>query len=394
MHNMIEHDTQHLVIADTLVNKGVFAISDIENQIEVSRSWLSKTLRRLVERNILLMTSESGSLVRYKLANSKDAVDYIFNSRDNLSADQLAKAWGIGLASAKRNIKFFVEEGVVLKQGLPPQKIIYSLSRSDDIFDVSDDARKAIDKYYLYVTPDGQLLKGVTGFLYWAKNKSGRSDIKSLADEYLSTRRNLYNDKDKVFLIDATEKIRQVFGEENKLIRLFHRDFDSLPVFGKTYLSQMIRIAKAGRTNTAVMNYIVDSMRDSIKHIIQTYHIDAIAFIPPTVMRKTQLMTFMAKKLRLDLPIIPTSKHSGLVPVQQKSLKNIKDRVLNAEKTIVVPHATQYENVLLIDDVTGSGATLNSTAKKILNQSIAKKVYGFTVTGSAKANDFEVISEA
>ena len=56
--------------------------------------------------------------------------------------------------------------------------------------------------------------------------------------------------------------------------------------------------------------------------------------------------------------------------------------------------AQKYNNILLIYDVTGSGATLNETAKKIITQGIAQKVYAFTITGSAKAGVFDIISEA
>ena len=391
---MTKKEAQYNIIVNVLIKTGVFSISKIESQTSISRSWLSKILRHLVNENILVMTAESGANVKYKLANNKKALEFLFHDVDSLTIEQLAKVWGISVQTAKNNIKKFVDSGDILKQGLPPQKIIYKLVSQDNVDDLSDEQKQVLNKYYIYVTPDGQLLKGVSGFLYWAKNKSGRLAVNSLAEEYLKIRQKFYNDKNKVFLIDATEKMRQVFKDDIKLIKVFHRDFDSLPVFGKTYLSQMIRIAKAGRTNTAVMNYIVDNIRDSVNYIIKNYNIDAIGFIPPTVMRKTQLMTFISKKLRVDLPIIPINKHTGLVPVQQKSLRDIKDRILNANKTIFISDSYNYNNVLLIDDVTGSGATLNETAKKLINNGLAKNIYGFTITGSAKANDFDVISEA
>jgi len=391
---MTKKEAQYNIIVNVLIKTGVFSISEIESQTRISRSWLSKILRHLVNENILVMTAESGANVKYKLANNKKALEFLFHDLDSLTIEQLAKVWGISVQTAKNNIKKFVDSGDILKQGLPPQKIIYKLVSQDNVDDLSDEQKQVLNKYYIYVTPDGQLLKGVSGFLYWAKNKSGRLAVNSLAEEYLKIRQKFYNDKNKVFLIDATEKMRQVFKDDIKLIKVFHRDFDSLPVFGKTYLSQMIRIAKAGRTNTAVMNYIVDNIRDGVNYIIKNYNIDAIGFIPPTVMRKTQLMTFISKKLRVDLPIIPINKHTGLVPVQQKSLRDIKDRILNANKTIFISGSYNYNNVLLIDDVTGSGATLNETAKKLINNSLAKNIYGFTITGSAKANDFDVISEA
>jgi len=156
----------------------------------------------------------------------------------------------------------------------------------------------------------------------------------------------------------------------------------------------MVAIAKAGRANSLVMNYIVNSIQASIDYIIAEHKIDALAFIPPTVSRRVQLLDFIAKKLKFNLPVIELNKKIGFVPVQQKSLKKIEDRIINARNTIEITASKNYNNVLLIDDITGSGATLNETATKLIDRGLANKVLAFTITGSAKAKDFEVISEA
>lgn len=385
---------QNNIIAKTLLRDGVFAISDIEKGNELSRSGIGGVLRKLTHENILVMTSESGTGVRYKLAVNEKAITFLFCEAEQLTIDQIALTWNVSPLSAKKYIKKFVDGGLLVKHGLPPRKIIYTQAQLVNKHNFSSEQRAVIDKYYAHTTPDGQLLEGERGFVHWAENKSGRKDIEGLAQEYIETRKKFYNDKNNVFLIDATEKLSQIFKDGVYLDKLFHRDFDALPVFGKTYLSQMIRIAKSGHANTPVMMYIVKNIQDSIDHIVSKYSIDAIGFIPPTVVRKTQLMTFLAKRLNLSLPVILITKSKNLVPVQQKSLKKIEDRKLNATKTIIVNSDNKYKNVLLIDDVTGSGATLNETAKKIINQGVAEKVYGFTITGSAKAGVFDVISEA
>ena len=51
----------------------------------------------------------------------------------------------------------------------------------------------------------------------------------------------------------------------------------------------------------------------------------------------------------------------------------------------------QYKRLIIIDDFTGSGATLNVLAGKIKEQKIAKEVFGLTITGSV--NGFEVVKE-
>ena len=50
-----------------------------------------------------------------------------------------------------------------------------------------------------------------------------------------------------------------------------------------------------------------------------------------------------------------------------------------------------FKKVIIIDDFTGSGATLNILAKKIKQQKIAQEVIGLTITGSM--NGFEVVKE-
>jgi predicted transcriptional regulator/adenine/guanine phosphoribosyltransferase-like PRPP-binding protein len=391
---MDKQKTQNNIIIKTLLEDGVFSISEIENKINLSRSSLSKNLKKLVDSKILSTTSKLGSAVKYKLAINREAFSFLFSEINYVTIINLSNAWGVSVSSAKKYIKEFVDNGLILKQGSAPKKIIYTFNYLNDKYDLTKKQQETIDKYYIYLSPDGQILRGLRGFIYWAENKSNRKNIELLAQEYLDTRNKYYKNKNEVFLIDATDKLEKVFPGKIYLKKLFHRDFDALPVFGKTYLSQMIRIAKSGQENNIVMSEIVSKIQLSIDTIISKYDINAVGFIPPTIARKTQLMSFLAKKLKINLPLILIEKIKGFAPVQQKSLKKIEDRILNAKKTIAVNNSNNYENVLLIDDVTGSGATLNETAQKLIEKGIAKNVYGFTITGSAKAGIFDIISEA
>lgn len=385
---------EYKIIAETLVEKGPFAISDIENKIHLSRTSVGNILSRLVDGGVLKKTAKKGSDVKYKMTISKEFFSFIFDYIDNLKIDEIALFWGVSVNSAKQYIKKFVDEGVVEKIGTPPQKIIYTRGFIGSEYNFSDEQKKIIQKFFMYTTPDGVLLKGLQGFIYWAENKSNRKDIVALAQEYLDTRKKYYGENNSVLFIDATNKLPYVFGENVFIEKLFHKDFDALPVFGKTALSQMVRQAKSGQANKVLMTKIVDLIQDDINEIILKNNIDCVGFIPPTVARKIQLMDFLSKNLKTNCQKISISKIKAFVPVQQKSLKKIEDRVLNAQKTIEVGKDTVCNNVLLIDDVTGSGATLNETAKKIIQQGVAKKVYAFTLTGSAKAGNFDVVSEA
>jgi predicted transcriptional regulator len=380
-------------IIKTLLDNGPFSISKLEDKTSLSSSSLSKNLKKLVDSQILVKTSNFGPMVKYKLAINSKALSFLFSESKQLTIDNLAKVWGLNISSAKKYIKKFVDNGLISKQGLPPKKIIYSYNELNSKYNFSKEQAEVINKYYIYISPEGQIWPGLRGFIYWAENKSNRKDLNFLAQEYLDIRNKYYNENKSVFLIDASDKLDQVFPGHIYLKKLFHRDFDALPVFGKTYLSQMIRIAKSGQENNAIMLDIVNKIQFSLDSVISKYNISALGFIPPTLARKVQLMSFLAKKLKFNLPLISISKIKSFVPIQQKSLKKIEDRIINAKRTIAVKDENSYENVLLIDDVTGSGSTLNETAKKLIKQGIAKNVYGFTITGSAKAGVFDIISE-
>ncbi len=77
----------------------------------------------------------------------------------------------------------------------------------------------------------------------------------------------------------------------------------------------------------------------------------------------------------------------------QKSLKTGAQRIQNAENTIHIwLDEKSYKRVLLIDDFVGSGATLNTTAKKLKVRGIANSIIGLAIVGNLDMN-YEVINE-
>ncbi len=77
---------------------------------------------------------------------------------------------------------------------------------------------------------------------------------------------------------------------------------------------------------------------------------------------------------------------------QQKHLSNIRDRVQNANETFF-PDKTdrQYDSIVLIDDMVGSGASFNQVAKKLVNRNSAKEVYGISIVGDQ--NGFSAVKK-
>ena len=103
--------------------------------------------------------------------------------------------------------------------------------------------------------------------------------------------------------------------------------------------------------------------------------------------------SLVSDKVR-SVPALATLKKVFVndIPIAQKSLSKLSDRIENASHTIFIqPSNSQFKRVLVIDDAVGSGATLNIIAAKLKKNAGVEFVCGFAVTGSLKG--FEVVNE-
>ncbi|MBN1331327.1 hypothetical protein JW978_00370 [Candidatus Dojkabacteria bacterium] len=281
------------------------------------------------------------------------------------------------------------EAGKLIKIGKPP-KVFYKISiekdKTEKAIKLDQAIEKEIEQNFLYVTPLGEYFSGKKGFIKWCEER--KLNIAQQAKQYSNMLARIYRRKDAKVII-ATDKFKDTFSE-NFLKEVFYIDFYSIPQFGKTKLGQLLLYAKQSQDKKRIKE-ISNIVRDPIDYVIKKYKIDAIGYIPPTVRREVQFMKELEKNLNLPLPQIKLTKIKTEIIVPQKTLNKIRDRITNAKNTIMVEDKRSFNNVLLIDDAAGSGASLNETAKKLLNSGIANKVYGLTITGSYKG--FDVISE-
>jgi predicted amidophosphoribosyltransferase len=136
---------------------------------------------------------------------------------------------------------------------------------------------------------------------------------------------------------------------------------------------------------------MMEEIRPRIIAFVQSQNADAIGFVPPTIRRELQLMKFIQTHLNLPFPVVEIRKTSGIIPVPQKSLSKLEERIRNAENTFAVTERRAFKRVILIDDAVGSGSTLNQIAGKIREKGVAQEVTGLAVVGSFKG--FDVISD-
>lgn len=314
-------------------------------------------------------------------------IEYI-KKYGRVSANQLSNDFDLSRQMIHRHLIDLMHKGVLDKIGTPP-KVFYFIKKEESVEDkVNIEKRigKIIKEEYLIITPSGNRKSGIDGFIYWCKKN--KLPIKKTAQEYIDTLKK-YEKFKKNGLIDGIIKIKTTF-KKSFLKSLFYLDFYSIERFGKTKLGQLLLYAKQSQ-DKKLMKELIDIIRPQIIRVVDKYKIDGVGFIPPTVKRETQFMKILEISLNLPVKILKISKIKTGIAVPQKTLNKLDDRIDNARKTIVVEDNSQYNNVLLIDDAVGSGATLNETASQIKQNKIAKNVIGLAITGSFKG--FDVISE-
>jgi hypothetical protein len=323
------------------------------------------------------------------VTNTAERIQKYLIVHKQVTSKQLAEYLGISRQALFKHLPKLLEEGKIGKIGRPP--VVYYFIKDQIVSTIKSQENQTesqiIEKNYLIITPTGEKLIGMKGFKYWCdKNKLPLT--KTIA-EYEKTFKK-YDKYKKAGLIDGTYKLKHSF-DKVYVDKIFYLDFYSIERFGKTKLGWMLLYAKQSQNKTLIKE-VCESIQKKINKFLVQYNIDAVSFVPPTVKREIQLMAEIENNLNIHLPIINLQKIKTDLIVPQKTLSKIEDRVENARQTIMVNDTRSYDNILLIDDAIGSGATINETAKKIREKKIAKnRIYGLAITGSFKG--FEIISE-
>jgi len=288
-----------------------------------------------------------------------------------------------------KQLNILYKKKLIQKVGSPP-KVYYTIASKERLrkpADLNEQTKNIIDTNFYYVSPIGQEKIGLEGFEAWCHKHD--IDVAKTAQEYISTFTK-YDKYKKNGLIDGMHKMSTTF-EHVKLDKLFYLDFYAIERFGKTKLGQLLLLAKSSQ-NKKQISILIEMITPQVKNIIKEFNIDAVGFIPPTVKREIQFMNELKKRLPIKQRLLSIIKTKTSVMVAQKTLNKLQDRIDNARQTIIVEDKTSFDNILLIDDAVGSGATLNETAAQIKRRNLCHgKIIGLAIVGSFKG--FDVISE-
>jgi hypothetical protein len=325
----------------------------------------------------------------------KDKILDLFHSEKELTVGELVIKTGASKQMVHIVLKQLTENNFTVKLGSAPKTIYRYVTKDSSMVSepeshyFTESELRFLTSNFLNVTDLGNLVEGLDAFTYWCKQRD--LPLEKTIKEFILTKKKYESYYTKSGIIDGTSKL--INTKDYKHIWLdsvYYLDFYAIERFGKTRLGTLLHYAKQGQ-NKYLMKIMMLEIEEKIKQFIMEHKIDAIAYVPPTVRREVQIMKFIQQALNLNIPHIVIKKISGIIPIPQKSLSKMNERIRNAENTFAVTDTRNFEHILLIDDAIGSGATLNQIGEKIKNKGVAKKVTGLAIVGSFKG--FDVITD-
>ncbi len=323
----------------------------------------------------------------------KDKIIEAFEKSNELTAKELISSIGVSKQMVHLVLSELVVKQYLEKLGRAPKTIYRKLKvvppQTNNVsLEITISERDFLAANFLMISDTGNLLEGIEGFHPWCE-KRNQPVLKTL-QEFIKTKEKYQSFYNSQGIIDGYHKLKTTYGEKTFLDEIYYLDFYAIERFGKTRLGTLLHYAKQGQ-NKFLMNMMMQEIKAKIFAFINQHEIDAVGFVPPTIRREIQIMKFIQENLNLNLPILEIKKISGIIPIPQKSLSKLDERIKNAENTFAVTDQRKFNRVLLIDDAVGSGSTLNQIAEKIKNKGVAKTVLGLAIVGSFKG--FDVITD-
>ena len=313
--------------------------------------------------------------------------------KGDLSVKELSDILEVSTQGIHLAINQLLESESIIKFGKTPKTIyrLAALNIEKPLFktELSNDKLEILEKHFLVITENGKMLHGIDGFSHWCAQR--QLPLEKTTEEFLKTLDKYDGYYDKIGIINGKEKLINTKGYDViHLDEVFYLDFYAIERFGKTKLGTLLHFAKQGQ-NKFLMKILLQELKPKLEALLKSNKFDAVGFVPPTIRREVQLMKYLETHLNLNLPKIRIQKISGIIPIPQKSLNKLDERIRNAENTFAVTEPVKYNHILLIDDAVGSGSTLNQIAGKIKQKGIAKKITGLAIVGSFKG--FDVVTD-
>lgn len=322
----------------------------------------------------------------------EDKIIKLFDDSGEWTPKEMTFRLGVSKQIVHRVLARLLESEIIEKYGKPP-RVIYKkrdkINIVSPVVNLSQENEVFLKNNFLLITETGDYLEGAKGFQKWCMTR--KLPLEKTVQEFIETKRKYKQYVNAQGFINGTEKLKNTKGFDDIYVdELYYLDFYAIERFGKTKLGTLLHYAKQGQ-NEFLMRKLMELIKNKIEVFINTQQADIVGFVPPTIRREIQIMDFIENSLEINKPKLDLQKLRGLIPVPQKSLNKLEERINNADNTFAIFGNTNFETLVLIDDAVGSGATINQIAKKIKNKNLAKRIIGLAIVGSYKG--FEVITD-
>ena len=323
----------------------------------------------------------------------KSRILALFEKTPELTVKEIVDRLAVSKQMVHLVLKELTESKTLEKLGRTPKTVYRLADLRPEIAEVDHtfpkDQVEFLKANFAMVTETGNLLQGIDAMAIWCQQR--KLPVAKTVSEFIATKKKYESYYDNNGNIDGLEKLKNTKGYEKiSLDETYYLDFYAIERFCKTRLGTLLHYAKQGQ-NKFLMDIMMTETAERIRKFIESKRADAVGFVPPTIRREVQLMKVIQSRLNIALPVIDIKKLSGIIPVPQKSLSKLEERIRNAENSFAVTEQRKFKTVVLIDDAIGSGATMNQLAGKIKAKEVAEKVIGLAIVGSFKG--FDVITD-
>ncbi|GIV06465.1 MAG: ATP-dependent DNA helicase RecQ [Fimbriimonadales bacterium] len=159
----------------------------------------------------------------------------------------------------------------------------------------------------------------------------------------------------------------------------------ALSFYGRTHVGEAIHQCKYGTAPTPFPDWLVDASVALIRQSFPTAELHGVVPIPSTI--SGSLVEDFAARLaeRLGIPICRVLQKTRTT-LPQKDFTNTVQKTKNIEGAFVATQTVPQQNLLVVDDVFDSGATIKE-AGKILKQAGAGRLYAYCIARTRHRGD-------
>ncbi len=302
------------------------------------------------------------------------------------------KVLSTGAASSTR---YFIDTRVNMDFSVTKASILeYIIHRIKDDFGeeiYASDTEDMFSRYFLFIDSQDRFLVGIDGFIAWCmnSNRNYMENIREKALEYFNLVGSIEYLRNKNGFFDGTESVRANLKEYTHIgmDRCYFHDIFNIPnSFGRTRTAMELAFGKQNG-DMVLLEHAMNNSLDPIHSYIIKNTVDAIIYTPPTQGRNIQFRDVLERKLALQISKIHAEKIRSPDHIlrAQKDIRDRKNRIANAEQSIVVDipkNLLTLSHILILDDSFTTGATPNAIALKIREAGYKGKITVITICGS------------